>query len=91
MPWDALTEDFNKTFEGQILNDGTGKRPHRSKPSIMTERYRIPEVCRISGLKPKDGSKKKLEEEAEEEGDGGNAGVGMGERKIPPKRGGKKG
>ena len=93
MPWDALTKDFNDTFEGRTLDDQTGKRPHRSKPSIMTERYRIPEVCRISGLKPKAGGKQKekSDDEAAEDEDGGNAGDGKGKGKTPNKRGSKKG
>ena len=73
MNWDELTKDFNKHFAGQVLNKGGKPRPFRTKPSVLTERYRIPEVCRISGLKQKEpqrtGAKK---EEKEEEGEEGN-------------------
>ena len=74
MKWDDLTKDFNKHFAGQVLNRGGKPRPFRTKPSILTERYRIPEVCRISGLKAKASQRlgkgkvtKEPEREAEEE------------------------
>ena len=57
MNWDDLTHDFNLMFEGQILERGMQPRPHRSKSSLITERYRIPFICQIAGLTPKDQKK----------------------------------
>ena len=65
----------------------------------MTERYRIPEICKISGLKPKEEGKTRKQksddhdggDEDESEEDQGNAGSKRGGKgKKPAKRGGKK-
>ena len=53
MNWDELTADFNHLFADQILERGGQPRPYRSKASIMTERYRIPELCKLAGLRLK--------------------------------------
>ena len=53
MRWGEITEAFNDKFEGRILSGDPTPRPRRSKPSLTTERYRVPEILLITKFPPK--------------------------------------
>lgn len=97
--WNDITDDFNFLFGGQILERGGQPRPYRSKPSVMTEHYRIPEICKTAGLTLKEERKANRPESGEEEEedksdegeDGENADTGASKGKKPAKRGGRGG
>ncbi len=90
MKWDELTADFNHQFAGQVQKRGEKPRPVRSKSSLITERYRIPEVCEIAGLKPK--VEKKTEEAKSEDDEDRTSDKSKADKgKDPSKRGGRGG
>ena len=64
MNWVAIAEAFNERFEGRMLPDCDEPRPHRSKSSITTQRYRIETISKLTGL-PLKGEKAKLKSLAE--------------------------
>ncbi len=64
MNWVAIVEAFNERFEGRKLPDCDEPRPHRTKTSIMTQRYRIETISKLTGV-PLKGEKAKLRALAE--------------------------
>ena len=48
--WNSITKAFNERFEGQMLSDCEDPRPHRTKSSIQTQRYRIVAISKLTGI-----------------------------------------
>ena len=64
MNWNAIAQEFNERFEGQMLPDCDEPRPHRTKSSIQTQRYRIEAVSKLTSV-PKKGGTAKIKRRAE--------------------------
>ena len=50
MNWDIIAKSFNERFEGRMLPGCDEPRPHRTKSSIQTQRYRIEAVSKLTGV-----------------------------------------
>ena len=53
MNWNSIAKSFNDRFEGKMLPDCDEPRPHRTKISIQTQKYRIEAVCKLTGVRLK--------------------------------------
>lgn len=86
--WDVVTRAFNATFAGRALSGSHTPRPARTKPSLITERYRIEAVCVLVGLTLRSSGGNKDVEGGDEEQGGSES--DKGEESGPPKKGEKK-
>ena len=64
MNWNIIAKSFNDHFEGKMLPNCDGPRPHRTKTSIQTQKYRIEAICKLTGVTLK-GEAAKLKKLAE--------------------------
>ena len=58
MNWDNIAKSFNERFEGEMLPDCETPRPHRTKSSIQTQRYRIEAISELTGVPMKGATSK---------------------------------
>ena len=65
MDWEQITQDFNNHFQGGTLEGDPRVRPQRTAAGLRTARARIQEVVDLTGIAPREESRK---------GDGGKGG-----------------
>ena len=79
MDWAQVTREFNKHFQGRILQGDSARRPARTEGGLRSARPRIPEIVSLTGIAPRAKEKGKnekkggtgKEEEKKGKGEGG--------------------
>ena len=90
MDWAQVTREFNKHFQGRILQGDSTRRPARTEGGLRSARPRIPEIVSLTGIAPrakekgKDEKKGGTSREAEKKGKGEKQG-----EKVKEDNGGK--
>ena len=92
MDWAQVTREFNKHFQGRILQGDSTRRPARTEGGLRSARPRIPEIVSLTGIAPRAKEKGKDEKKGGTEKEDEKKGKGKGEKqgeKVNQDKGGK--